>query len=45
VGDVYEQDIVGARGVGMKPVLINRDGAASYDCIVITDLSRVLDHL
>ncbi|MFA5399903.1 MAG: HAD-IA family hydrolase [Dehalococcoidia bacterium] len=45
IGDVYEQDIVGARGVGMKPILISRNGLASYDCIVISDLSRVLDHI
>ena len=45
IGDVYEQDIVGARGVGMKPILISRNGATAYDCIVISDLSQVLDHL
>jgi FMN phosphatase YigB (HAD superfamily) len=45
IGDVYEQDIVGARGVGMKPILISRNGLTSYDCIVISDLSSVLDHI
>lgn len=45
IGDVYEQDIVGARGVGMKPILISRNGAAARDCIVISDLSQVLDYL
>ena len=45
IGDVYEQDIVGARGVGMKPILISRNGAAANDCIVISDLSQVLDHI
>jgi FMN phosphatase YigB (HAD superfamily) len=45
VGDVYEQDIVGSRGVGMKPILINRNGIGSYDCIVISDLSLLLDHI
>ncbi|MBN1690903.1 MAG: HAD family hydrolase [Dehalococcoidia bacterium] len=45
IGDVYEQDIVGARGVGMKPILINRNGNTSYDCIVISDLSGVLDYV
>ncbi len=45
IGDVYEQDIVGAKGVGMKPILINRNSVTSYDCIVISDLSRVLDHI
>jgi len=45
IGDVYEQDIVGARGVGMKPILISRNGAAARDCIVISDLSQVMDYL
>jgi len=45
IGDVYEQDIVGARDVGMKPILISRNGAAARDCIVISDLSQVLDYL
>jgi FMN phosphatase YigB (HAD superfamily) len=45
IGDVYEQDIVGARGVGMKPILISRNGAAANDCIVISDLSQVLNHI
>ena len=45
IGDVYEQDIVGARGVGMKPILISRNGATDFDCVVISDLSQVLDHI
>jgi len=45
IGDVYEQDIVGARGVGMKPILISRNGNTACDCIVISDLSQVLDHI
>jgi len=45
IGDIYEQDIVGARNVGMKPILISRNGAAEYDCIVISDLSQALDHI
>jgi FMN phosphatase YigB (HAD superfamily) len=45
IGDVYEQDIVGAKGVGMKPILINRNSGTNYDCIVISDLSQVLDHI
>ena len=45
IGDVYEQDIVGARGVGMTPILISRNGATVNDCIVISDLSQVLDHI
>jgi HAD superfamily hydrolase (TIGR01549 family) len=45
IGDVYDQDIVGAKGVGMKPILISRNGGTNYDCIVISDLSQVLDYL
>jgi HAD superfamily hydrolase (TIGR01509 family) len=45
IGDVYEQDIVGARVVGMKPLLISRNGVTAYDCTVISDLSQVLDHI
>jgi len=45
IGDVYEQDIVGAKGVGMKAILVSRNGSTAYDCIVISDLSQVLDHI
>ena len=45
IGDVYEQDILGARDVGMKPILISRNGTATNDCIVISDLSQVLNHV
>jgi len=45
IGDVYEQDIVGAKGVGMKPILISRNGGTNYDCIMISDLSQVLDYI
>ena len=46
VGDQYDLDVVGARGAGITPILIDRDGAGSqYDCIVIKDLSQVIDYL
>jgi putative hydrolase of the HAD superfamily len=44
VGDYYEVDVVGARSVGMHPVLL--DPAAAYsslDCDIITRLGGVLD--
>ena len=46
VGDQYDMDVQGARNAGIKPVLIDRDGAGGkYDCIVISDLLQVADHL
>jgi len=46
VGDQYDLDIVGARSAGITPILIDRDGAgAAYDCIMIKDLSQVVDYL
>lgn len=46
VGDQYDLDVVGARSAGITPILIDRDGdGATYDCIVIKDLSQVLDYL
>ena len=46
VGDQYELDVLGARSAGITPILIDRDGAgAAYDCIVIKDLSQVVDYL
>jgi putative hydrolase of the HAD superfamily len=46
VGDQYDLDVVGARSAGITPILIDRDGAdANYDCIVISDLSQVMDHI
>ena len=44
VGDQYEQDVVGARGVGITPVLINRNaGLITSDCKVINSLTSILD--
>ena len=46
VGDQYDLDVLGARSAGITPILIDRDGAgATYDCIVIKDLSQVIDYL
>jgi len=46
IGDQYDQDIVGARGVGMNPILIDRkNGAAKLDCPVIKSLSEVVNFL
>ncbi|MBN1375608.1 MAG: HAD-IA family hydrolase [Dehalococcoidia bacterium] len=42
VGDQYEQDILGARGVGMKPVLIDRKKSGNNpDCQVIDSLLSI----
>lgn len=44
VGDRYEMDVVGARGVGIAPVLVDRDGRhADADCPRIEDLRGMLD--
>jgi FMN phosphatase YigB (HAD superfamily) len=46
VGDQYDLDVLGARSAGITPILIDRDGAgATYDCIVIKELSQVIDYL
>lgn len=44
VGDTYEADVVGARGVGVTPVLIDRDSHyPNADCARITDLRELVD--
>ena len=46
VGDQYDLDVVGARNAGIKPILIDRNGTSTdYDCIVISDLSQVMDYI
>ena len=46
VGDQYDLDVVGARSAGITPILIDRNGTSSqYDCIVIKDLSQVINYL
>lgn len=47
IGDQYDQDIVGARGVGMKAILIDRDDLFSHitDCPRIRSLTEVIDYI
>ncbi len=44
VGDSYVSDVLGARAVGIAPVLIDREGnAPAVDCPVVSSLLDVLD--
>jgi len=44
VGDSYLSDVLGARTVGIAPVLIDREGKApEVDCLVVRRLTEVLD--
>lgn len=46
IGDQYDQDIVGARGMGMNPILIDRkNGSGKLDCPVISSLSEIENYL
>jgi putative hydrolase of the HAD superfamily len=46
VGDQYDLDVLGARSAGIRPILIDRNGAgAAYDCIVIKDLLQIVNYL
>ena len=46
VGDLYEADVVGARGAGMVGVLIDRDGLyPDLDCPQVRSLSDVYLHI
>ncbi|PIU57415.1 MAG: hypothetical protein COS88_01160 [Chloroflexi bacterium CG07_land_8_20_14_0_80_51_10] len=47
VGDQYHSDVVGARGVGIKPLLLDRDGLfENYnDCQRIGSLAEVVEYL
>ncbi len=48
IGDSYVQDVLGARAVGITPILLNREGnlAESHvDCLLIRSLSELLDLL
>ena len=47
VGDQYSCDVVGARGVGMKPVLVDRYDLFPNvnDCARIRSLAELADHL
>jgi REG-2-like HAD superfamily hydrolase len=44
VGDSYIADVLGARAVGMRPVLLDRERRApALDCPVVTSLAGVLE--
>jgi len=47
VGDQYQTDVLGARGVGIAPILIDRYGLTPQvkDCPRIESLSEVVDYL
>jgi putative hydrolase of the HAD superfamily len=46
VGDHYYADIMGARSVGITPVLLDRNGTApNADCLVINSLHELVDFL
>jgi putative hydrolase of the HAD superfamily len=47
VGDQYHSDVVGARGVGINPLLLDRDGfwESINDCPRIRNLSEIVDYL
>ncbi len=47
VGDQYDQDILGARNVGIKAILIKRNGSptSTYDCPVISSLPQLAEYL
>ena len=47
VGDQYDLDVVGARGVGMKAVLIDRNDFFTHitDCPRIRSLTEIVKHV
>ncbi len=47
VGDQYHADIVGARGVGIDPILLDRDGFGESinDCPRIQSLSEIVNYV
>jgi len=47
VGDQYSCDVVGARGVGMKPVLVDRYDLFPEitDCARIRSLAELVDYI
>ena len=46
IGNTYDDDVVGARGVGIAPVLVDRDdGQRDADCPRVRDLTGVLELL
>ncbi|MBI4200867.1 MAG: HAD family hydrolase [Chloroflexi bacterium] len=47
VGDSYLSDVQGARGLGIRPLLLDREGLMAHfdDCLKIRSLVEVLDYL
>lgn len=46
IGDQYDQDVVGARGAGMNPILLERNGGSEKrDCPTIHSLSEIENFL
>jgi putative hydrolase of the HAD superfamily len=47
VGDQYHSDVIGARGAGIKPLLLDRNGfwEGIKDCIRIRSLEEIANHL
>ncbi len=46
IGDQYDVDVLGARGVGITPILIDRKGKAGYlDCIIINNLLQIVKYI
>ena len=45
IGDQYEADVIGARGVGIYPVLLDRDRLKTdvQDCLRIESLVNIID--
>ena len=43
VGDVYLADVLGARGAGIEPILIDRAGRYDFvDCVVVRSLEEIV---
>ena len=42
VGDSYPFDVLGARNVGMVPILIDSNRGKDYDCLVITSFKDLI---
>lgn len=44
VGNTYAEDVIGARGVGIAPILVDREGRQSHtDCPCIPNLTGILN--
>lgn len=43
VGDLYVTDVLGARGAGIEPILIDREGVLGFvDCVVVRSLTDIV---